>query len=142
MTEPERPPHKILIVDDEPDARQTLRCVLEPIATVLEAPDGAEALRLLAAERPELMLLDMGMPVMGGLDVLESGLKLIPGLRVVMLTAESDIAVAKAALERGARAYITKPVDPQRLRDELTDILKMGGRPDDPDRRKPWRVVG
>lgn len=135
-------PHKILIVDDEPDSRLTLRCVLAPICAVLEAADGTQALRLLASERPKLMLLDVEMPEMSGLDVLESALRLIPGLNVVMLTAQSDLAVAKAALERGARAYITKPIDPQRLRDEVSDILRTSARSDEPDRRKPWRVVG
>jgi len=134
--------HKILIVDDEPDSLMTLRCVLAPICAVLEAPDGPEALRLLASERPDLMLLDVEMPVLSGLAVLDSALRLNPALNVVMLTAQSDIAVAKAALERGARAYITKPVDAQRLRDVITDFLRMSARSGDSDGKRPWRVVG
>lgn len=133
---------KILIVDDEPDARQTLQCVLAPLAEILTAADGPQALGLIAAFRPDLMLLDMEMPEMGGLEVLESGLKLVPAMSVVMLTAQSDISVANAALEKGARAYITKPIDPSRLRDEVRDILGLNESPDDPERKAPWRVVG
>jgi DNA-binding NtrC family response regulator len=133
--------HKILVVDDDDDARQTLLCVLSPVADVVAAASGAEALRMLEVERPELMLLDVGMPGMGGLDVLESGLKLAPRLVVVMLTGQCDIAVAKAALERGARAYITKPVDPRRLREEIQDILGLNSQADDAEHRMPWRVI-
>lgn len=134
--------HKILIVDDDPDSRRTLRCVLAPLAYILESAGGEEALSLLAAERPELMLLDLTMPGMGGLEVLESGLRLAPRLKVVMLTGQTDIVVAKAALEKGARAYITKPIDPRRLRDEISDMLGLNARPAEDDRNKPWRVVG
>lgn len=133
--------HKILVVDDDADARSTLLCVLAPVADVISAADGAEALRLIAGEKPELALLDVSMPEMGGLEVLESGLRLAPRMTVVMLTGQSDIAVAKTALEKGARAYITKPVDPQRLRDELRDIMEGNERVGDPSRRMPWRVV-
>lgn len=133
--------HKILVVDDDADARQTLLCVLSPLGEILEAADGADALRKIKHDRPELVLLDVLMPEMGGLDVLESGLKLSPAMNVVMLTGQSDIAVAVAALEKGARAYITKPVDPKRLRDELSDILDPEAPPGGGGETKPWRVV-
>lgn len=132
---------KILIVDDEPDARHTLQCVLSPLAEILTAADGPQALAAIAAFKPDLMLLDMEMPEMSGLEVLETGLKAAPAMSVVMLTAQSDISVAKEALEKGARAYITKPIDPSRLRDEIRDLLGLNSKPDDPERKAPWRVV-
>lgn len=132
---------KILIVDDEPDARHTLQCVLSPLAEILTAADGPQALAAIAAFKPDLMLLDMEMPEMSGLEVLETGLKAAPAMSVVMLTAQSDISVAKEALEKGARAYITKPIDPSRLREEIRDILGLNTSPDDPERKAPWRVV-
>lgn len=134
--------HKILVVDDDADSRRILRIVLGSVADILEAADGEEALRKIKSKKPNLVLLDIAMPKMGGLDVLESALKLAPGLIVVMLTGQSDIGVAKAALDKGARAYITKPVDPQRLREEVEDLLGLNAPADDPLRRKPWRVVG
>lgn len=132
---------KILIVDDDADTRRILRYVLAPVATVVEAAGGAEALELIRSERPQLVLLDLVMPEVGGLEVLEKGLALDPSLSVLMLTGHADIAIAKDALDRGARAYITKPIDPQRLREAVEDILGTSS-PDDDDRRKPWRVVG
>lgn len=134
--------HKILVVDDDAETRRILRCVLAPVAAVIEAADGAEALLKIRAERPQLVLLDVVMPEMGGLDVLESGMILAPRLIVVMLSGQSDIAIAKAALDKGARAYITKPIDPRKLRDVIEDLLGMNESADDSDRNKPWRVVG
>ncbi len=133
---------KILVVDDEPDAREALLCVLNPIAEIIEAANGEEALRRIGADRPDLVLLDIAMPGLGGLDVLAAGLRIAPRMIVVMLTCESDIAVAKEALDKGARAYITKPVDPLRLRGELSDILGMSAKAEDPESKTPWRVVG
>lgn len=132
---------KILVVDDDADTRRILRYVLAPVAAVVEAAGGAEALELIRSERPQLVLLDLVMPEVGGLEVLEKGLALDPSLRVLMLTGHTDIAIAKDALDRGARAYITKPIDPQRLREAVEDLLGTSS-PDDDDRRKPWRVVG
>lgn len=133
---------KILIVDDDADTRRILRYVLAPVAPVLEAEGGVEALRLIGAERPSLVLLDLVMPGVGGLEVLEAGMRLVPSMVVVMLTGQSDIVVAKSALDKGARAFITKPIDPQRLREVVEDILGNGAPGGGDDRTKPWRVVG
>lgn len=134
---------KILVVDDDAETRRILSYVLAPVAEVVEAADGNSALLLLSAEKPQLVFLDVVMPEMGGLDVLESAVSLSPGVIVVMLSGQSDIAIAKSALDRGARAYITKPIDPQELRDMAEDLLGLSSRDRDPgDRKKPWRVVG
>lgn len=133
---------KILVVDDDAETRRVLGCVLAPVAAVIEAGDGADALLKIRSEKPRLVLLDVVMPEMGGLDVLQSALALIPTLTVVMLSGQSDIGIAKSALDRGARAYITKPVDPQQLRDVVEDLLGLGSDADEAERKKPWRVVG
>lgn len=132
---------RILVVDDDADTRRILSYVLAPVGSVVEAAGGAEALAKIQAERPSVVLLDLVMPEVGGLEVLEKALRLVPSLCVIMLTGQSDISVAREALERGARAYITKPIDPQRLRETVEDLIGAGS-PDDDDRRKPWRVVG
>lgn len=133
---------KILIVDDDAETRRVLGYVLAPVGAVIEAGDGADALLKIRSEKPRLVLLDVVMPEMGGLDVLQSALALIPTLMVVMLSGQADIGIAKSALDRGARAYITKPVDPQQLRDVVEDLLGLGSAADEADRKKPWRVVG
>lgn len=133
---------KILVVDDDAETRRVLCCVLAPVASVIEAGCGAEALLKIRDEKPRLVLLDVVMPELGGLEVLRSALELTPTMSVVMLSGQSDIGVAKSALDRGARAYITKPIDPQELRDVVEDLLGFGASDGEPDRRKPWRVIG
>lgn len=133
---------KILVVDDDADTRRILRYILEPLTAVIEAEGGADALRKIESERPQLVLLDLVMPEVGGLEVLDAGMKRDPALKIVMLTGQSDIGVARNALERGARAFITKPIDPERLREVVEDLLSAGGGGGDPEGRKPWRVVG
>lgn len=135
-------PPKILVVDDDADTRRILRYLLEPLGAVIEAEGGAAAVLKLEAERPQLVLLDLVMPEVGGLEVLDRGMRRDPNLMVVMLTGQSDIGVARNALDRGARAFITKPIDPERLLEVIADLLSGGGGRGDPEGRKPWRVVG
>ncbi|MCR4294773.1 MAG: response regulator [Elusimicrobia bacterium] len=133
---------KILVVDDDADTRRILRYILEPLTAVIEAEGGADALRKIKSERPQLVLLDLVMPEVGGLEVLDSGMRDDPALKIVMLTGQADIGVARNALERGARAFITKPIDPERLREVVEDLLSSEGGGGDAEGRKPWRVVG
>ncbi len=133
---------KILVVDDDADTRRILRYILEPLTEVVEAEGGAEALRKIKSERPQLVLLDLVMPEVSGLEVLDSGMRDDPALKIVMLTGQSDIAVARNALERGARAFITKPIDPERLCEVVEDLLASDGGRGDGEGRRPWRVVG
>lgn len=128
----------ILVVDDDDDLRRVLRVVLEPVCRVLDCGDGAGALRLLEAEKPSLMLLDVSMPGQDGLEVLKEARLLHPELPVLMLTAEHDLAVARSALDHGARAFVTKPFDPEALRDDVCRLLGLIP-PSEPYR--PWRVV-
>lgn len=127
---------KILVVDDDEDMRRMLRHILEEDAEILEAPDGASALHVLVREKPALMLLDVTMPDADGLEVLERTRRAAPDVVVVMVTGQTDLSVALTALERGARAYITKPFDPQDIRAEVRR-LSAGGPPED---SPPWRV--
>ncbi|MFI5348923.1 MAG: response regulator [Elusimicrobiota bacterium] len=131
-------PPKILIVDDDEDLRRMLRGALSPVCDVLEASNGLDALCLLQRERPRLMLLDMVMPEMDGLEVLSAARRAAPGTRVVMLTGDDDVDSAVAALDLGASAYITKPFDPAGLRDEVVRMVQ----PPAKDGDAPWQVRG
>jgi YesN/AraC family two-component response regulator len=132
---------KVLIVDDEEDIRRVLRWVLGSIGAVLEAANGPDALKLIAEEKPGLVLLDVAMPEMGGLEVLAAARALDPRVVVVMLTGLEDLEIAKRALDGGAKSYITKPFEAEALRDEIKRAL-------DPDFEKteksgrPWKVAG
>lgn len=129
--------HKILVVDDDDDIRFVLVSVLAPLGEVLEASGGEAALRLLKDEKPAIMLLDVSMPQMSGLAVLKAARMRAPSLIVMMLTAESSLSIAKIALERGARSYVTKPFDPEALREEVGRHLGLAV----PPPYRPWRMA-
>lgn len=126
-------------MDDDPDMRGMLRAIVEPLGQAATAADGAEAMEALARERPDLIFLDVAMPGEDGLSVLGRVRAADPGVAVVMLTGETDLAVARTALERGARSYITKPFDPETIRAE---VLRFAGGPRTRGDEPPWRVTG
>ena len=131
-------PVKILIVDDDPDLRTSLAAVLNPLFTVFAASSGAEALDVLKKERPRLVLLDVSMPGLTGLEVLAAAKAADPALLVVMLTSQQDIEIAAKALNLGASEYVTKPFDADYIRAEVS---RLTGSPDEPSNDKPWRVT-
>jgi two-component system, LytTR family, response regulator len=118
-----------LIVDDEPIARQVLREGLEamPGVTVVgEAANGREALRQIGEVRPDLVFLDLQMPVMGGFEVVrELGGGHLPV--VVIVTAFDEHAIE--AFEAGAIDYLLKPVSEARLRKAVERARSLAGRP-------------
>ena len=114
---------KVLIVDDEPDVLLMLRVNLESegYATALAA-DGETALRRVEEERPDLMLLDVMMPVMDGWAVLES-LAQAEGPRIVVVSAKSSNRDIVRALSMGACDYVVKPFDPDELVRTVARVL-------------------
>jgi len=120
---------KTLIVDDEPIARRVLREELEllpGIAVVGEAADGREALRQIANLEPDLVFLDLQMPVMGGFEVVR-GLEGRSLPVVVIVTAFDQHAIQ--AFEAGAVDYLLKPIRQERLRKAVDRARKLRGRP-------------
>ena len=103
---------KILIVDDEP---LTCRCLEEFLTgkgyKVITASRGEEALLKVDSERPLLMLLDVRMPGMNGMEILARAKALDPHLGVIMITGVMDEDIGRQALGMGADDYLTKPVD-------------------------------
>jgi len=108
---------KVLIVDDEPLARAGMRMLLEEepaVTAITEARNGAEAVQMIRADRPDLVLLDVQMPEMDGFGVLEAlGAEHIPP--VIFVTAHDKYALK--AFEVHAQDYLLKPFDPDRLFD-------------------------
>ena len=99
----------ILIVDDEPQIRHALEVNLGVRGyTVIDAADGESGLQRVAADRPDLVLLDLGLPNVDGLDVLEA-LRRWSDVPVIVLTARDDERMKVRALDAGADDYITKP---------------------------------
>jgi two-component system, OmpR family, KDP operon response regulator KdpE len=102
-------PLKILVIDDEPPIRKLLRMGLATQSyEVLEAPNGKIALQLLE-QKPDLIILDLGLPDMQGLDLLRTLRARNDSVPIVVLSSRGDEAGKVAALDLGADDYVTKP---------------------------------
>ena len=105
-------PPLILVADDEADLCNVLKKTLTKEGyQVLTANTGRRVLTLLKKERIRLLLLDLKMPGMGGIEVLRKLRKNNPTLSVVILTAHGSLSSAREAMELGAVDYLTKPFD-------------------------------
>lgn len=107
---------RVLLVDDEPRVRASLKLVLEPVYDVLEAADAQEGLDLFKRESPNLVLLDVILPGTDGLSVLESMRTDDPTVPVIMLTGTKSVKTAVDAMKLGAADYLSKPFDIEELR--------------------------
>lgn len=104
---------RILIVDDEPQIIEVLTELIRkahPQGTITSASTGAEALELIKAQHPDVVLLDVNMPGLSGLEVLKTIKQIDPTLPVIMVTGSTD---GGEALRGGALAYLPKPFNAQ-----------------------------
>ncbi|RTG98187.1 HD-GYP domain-containing protein [Thermus scotoductus] len=112
-----RPPRRVLLVDDEPIQRLLLMRALEPLGVeVQEARNGQEALDLLRDSLPHVVLTDLHMPIMDGLELTRRVKALDPLLPVILLTADGDREVRLKGIEAGADDFLNRPVDLAELR--------------------------
>src|SRR5438093_3659746 len=103
---------RILIIDDEESPRESLRFILKHRHELTLKANGTTCLEALRTEGPfDVVLLDMKMPDMSGLDVLAEARKIAPGTPVVMITAITDAKPAVEAMKLGAADYLNKPFD-------------------------------
>ncbi len=130
----------VQVCDDDPGVRGVLVRLLSPYYTVVLARGGQEALTLIAARCPDLVLLDLVMPGLTGLDTLEAYHKTNPDLPTLVLTGEQEPEVACRALNLGAHAYITKPFDAAVLLDEIRSVLDSSDPETRGGERPPWRT--
>ena len=124
----------ILFADDNEDMRRMVRSLLEASGhEVALAPDGATALDSLRTREPDLLILDVSMPLMTGFEVCRA-VKANPftaRIPVLMLTGESDIESKVQGYDAGADDYLAKPFDPRELRARLTALLRLVRRESD-----------
>src|ERR1700674_2020234 len=114
----------ILVVDDEPRILQLVRDYLEHGGfTVLTASDGQTALRTARTGRPDLVVLDLGLPGLDGLDVARS-LRRDGEMPIIMLTAPTEESDKLVRLEHGADDYLTKPFSPKELVARVRAVLR------------------
>ena len=103
---------KVLVIDDSGLARKNLRRMLQGVGhEVLEAQDGMAALEMYFADKPDVVLLDLVMSGMYGLDVLKKLRQLDPAARVVVVSADIQTPSRDLAREYGAGAFLSKPVE-------------------------------
>jgi two-component system chemotaxis response regulator CheY len=114
---------RALIVDDSSFIREYLRRLLQPMGVACEeARNGEEALSMLDSEEFDLILLDLNMPVMNGLECVKMlrDCKLSPLTKVMMVTTEADNSFICRALEYGADEFLMKPFTPEGLREKMS----------------------
>lgn len=115
----------ILIVDDQTGIRILLSEVFSGEGyTVNQAPNGKAALELIGKEKPDLVLLDMKIPGMDGLEILANIRKVDRDLNVIMMTAYGELELMKEASDLGVLMHFTKPFDIDELRAGVNSILR------------------
>ena len=116
---------RILVVDDSGLARRGTRRVLEGAGyTVAEAEDGMVALERYFVDKPDLVVLDLVMKGMYGLEVLSKLRELDPGARVIVLSADIQTSSRQMVSEAGAVAFLNKPVAPEDLVNAVNTALE------------------
>ena len=138
LTAPSRtiraPMTTILVVDDEPKITRLVRDYLESAGfAVISAGDGQEAVMRARTERPDLVILDLGLPRLDGLDVTRR-LRQDGDLPIIMLTARDDETDKLIGLELGADDYVTKPFSPRELVARVRAVLRRRERSEVGDR--------
>lgn len=117
-------PNTILIVDDQKGVRRLLEELFKKEGwNVYTASDGLEAVIQVKEIRPDIVLMDMKMPNMNGLESSAHILHLYPDMKIIMMTAYGEMDVVKKALEAGVRRCITKPFDILSLRDLVNELV-------------------
>ncbi|WP_424121195.1 response regulator transcription factor [Robiginitalea sp.] len=122
---------KLLIVDDEAHIRMLIEQTLEDLedegVELLFADNGADALRIIQEERPDLVFLDVMMPKMNGMEVCQKVKKelKITDTYIILLTAKGQEVDRQKGLDMGANKYMTKPFDPDEMLSIAEEILNM-----------------
>jgi len=116
---------KVLLVDDETDSVETLvKRLRKRKLDVRAASSGQQALDMLSESPSDVVVLDVKMPDMDGIETLRRIKKIAPGVEVVMLTGHANVEVAMQGMELGAFDYLMKPIDIDDLLYKLQDAFK------------------
>lgn len=117
---------KIMIVDDAAFMRMTIKNYLTKAGydSLVEASDGLVALEVYQAEEPDLVILDITMPNMDGIQVLEALKKINPSAKIVMCSAMGQEAMVVEAIKLGALDFIVKPFKQDRIIDTVKKVLE------------------
>jgi CheY-like chemotaxis protein len=114
---------QLLIVDDDPSIRQLIRRTLERMGhTMIEADNGRDALRQLSGQKIDLVLLDINMPQMEGIQAVQEIRRLFPRVRIIVISG-IEMLYLRASELLGAEAAIRKPFHVDELRDAVSRVL-------------------
>lgn len=118
----------LLIVDDAKFMRETLAKIFTDASyqVIGEAENGKEALDLYKQLKPDLVTMDLTMPVMNGLDTIQAIMKLDQQAKIVVCSAMGQQKIVVEAIELGAKDFIVKPFDKDRVLDTMNNVLEKG----------------
>lgn len=133
---------RVLVVDDDPDVALLVKTVLERRAGCIVdvAEDGSGAIERVAAVRPDVVVTDIEMPGLGGLELLAELRRTVPTVPVVVMTAHVSVEYAVSALRAQADEFLTKPLDNGKLVEAVTRLVEEGRRRR-AEARAPERVL-
>lgn len=118
---------KVLVVDDAMFMRVTISHMIEGWGynVVAQAANGKEAIAKFEECTPDVVTMDVTMPIMNGIEAVKNIVERNPEARIVMITALGQQKLIKQALEYGAKDFVTKPFEPERLKAVLDHVLAM-----------------
>ena len=124
MSKPSPKP-TILVCDDEEGIRESFKLILEDLYTLRFATNGVEALEMLKKDAtPSLMLLDIKMPKLHGMEILKQIKKLKPTLPVIIVTGYQSVEMAQEAIKNGAADYIPKPFESKQILKTISLLIQ------------------
>lgn len=119
--------YSVLIIDDETHLLKSLAKLLEDEFHIHTAPSGKDGLVILSKHPVSMVLLDLNMPLMNGVEVLEEIRKKGDNVKVVIMTGGRDYEMTRRCADLSVHGFIEKPFDPDELRKRINNILKTGG---------------
>ncbi|CDF58039.1 response regulator [Thermobrachium celere] len=116
---------RVLIVDDAAFMRMMLKDILTKngYEVIGEAPNGAKAVEIYKAERPDVVTMDITMPEMDGIQAVKEIKAFDPNAKIIMCSAMGQQAMVMEAIKSGARDFIVKPLQPERVLEALKKVL-------------------
>jgi DNA-binding NarL/FixJ family response regulator len=122
-------PLRILLVDDHNVMRAGIRAILEPIqdfAVIGEAGSGTEAIAACKQQHPDMIVMDIGLPGMNGIEATQAIVRNAPGTKVVVLSVYADERSVVSAIRAGAQAYVLKKASGNDLLEAIRTVAKGG----------------